>query len=63
METDAKVIECQHEPWCSKPETYCRYVEKMEILDEHGNVIEVIEPGIPEEDVATITCVECSKQA
>ena len=63
MRSNTTFINCEHESWCSNPETYCRYVEKMEILDKRGNVTEVVEPGSAERDAATITCVECGKEA
>jgi len=63
MKINTATIKCKHEPWCSKPKKYCRYLEKTETLDKYGNVVEVVEPANAEKDLAKITCMECGKEA
>ena len=63
MDYSSNFLGCDHEPWCSKPEKYCRYMETMEILDNKGRVVETNEPGTNDKEAATITCIECGKKA
>jgi hypothetical protein len=53
-------ILCEHQPDCSKPDTYCCYSQYVEIYNATGELQEIIPD---ESEPHMLVCTECNEPA
>ncbi len=53
---------CEHEPECSKPSSYCRIGQFTELVNQSGDLTEIVMPDdVPEG--CSYFCTECNAEA